>query len=182
MVLNTIDQFFVILEEQSLFKFTGILRILDRSSGDLHGQVLIEDGQVLQAYFQNSKNYKAVLKLCCNLQEGLEFDYDLVSKELNYFGELIGLSNNELRKRFQNYWEKGDLFREKRINDNSQLKISDQLMKEEYAINHHEFLILCEMLRCKSIEDVYRKSSLLEYEVTKAILDLKSKNLIQINT
>lgn len=169
-----------ILIEQNSFGFTGRINVLARNSGQLLGRFLLKEGEVLFAQYQSFVGFKAIYKSAIDSYESYFLKFIVepeliedVSVNLPYDFLLLLKKLNEELSHFEN-------FKNQRPHDEMKLRIRPSFISSGDKIDLTEFELICTLVDCGRVKDLYERSTLLDYEITRSLLSLRKKNALVI--
>jgi hypothetical protein len=169
-----------ILDEQTSVGFTGKVNILDEENSKHLGAVYIFEGEIFDVNYNEVNGLKAFYNLCID-----EFDHvfelkyivepELVNKEqiIKYPFSVLKRKAAEIVTNFKEY-------RAQRPPKNLKLMVEPTFINAGEEINEEEYSLLCTLSDYNLVEDLYKHSPLLDYEITMALVSLRKKNALRV--
>lgn len=168
------------LDEQVQVGFTGKVNVLDSFTKQLYGSIGIYEGEIVHCVFQGVVGLKAFYNIVIEEYENDKFNYivepeliDQTKKNIYYsFGHL----KNKVSEVFQNY-EKSKALRPP---ENIKLVINSSFVSAGDEVTAQEYDLLGTISDFSKVEEIYKNSSLLDYEITNALVSLRKKQAIKV--
>jgi hypothetical protein len=170
-----------ILKDQSAFGFTGKINLLAKTNGQFQAAIYQSDGQVVDAEFQKLKGKKALYHIIYLDVEGVDQFQYVVEPEIisaNHFVTQLSYENLKLEAEaiFQKYIDAKKL----RPPGNLKLIIDPEIVVNNDRLSKEEFQVLLTISDWSKVSDIYINCTLLEYEVTDALVSLRRKKAIKV--
>lgn len=169
-----------IIEEQVLVNFTGKVNVLTVESSQLLGHLLFCDGQVINAKFKDSSSLKAFYSICL---EDLAHDknkyiiepeiVDISLKRIHYPFKVLKRKLIDIAEQYRSSMDQKPPMGLK-------ILIEAAFIKEGADIARNEYDLLCTISDYNLVEDIYRKSDLLDFEITNALVSLRKKKALKV--
>ena len=170
-----------ILSEQAAFGFTGKINILVRSNGQYLGAIFQSEGNIVDATIEHLKGKKALFRIIFLDVETNNYLTFVVEPEIikeENFNVKINFDDlkKEAQASFQNY------LNAKKLKPPLGLKllIDPEIIVNNDQISANEFDVLSLLTDWSKVEDIYKYSKLLEFEVTHALVSLRKKKAIKV--
>lgn len=169
-----------ILEEQAVFGFTGRVNIILKKNRQYLGVITQREGLLVDAQFKDLQGKKALFSVLISDLEKDELSY-VVEPELVEEGEgALSLSIDLLKKEAAQYYEEYRASQKLRPPSELRLLIHPQFIVDGPGVTGDEFSLLATLTEYSRVGDLYEKSSLLEYEVTKCLVSLRKKGALRV--
>tara|TARA_R110002049_G_scaffold57306_3_gene157328 strand:+ start:50 stop:595 length:546 start_codon:yes stop_codon:yes gene_type:complete len=170
-----------ILEEQSSMGFTGKINVLLKSNSQSFAVVLMLDGKIINCLAANKAGEKALLDLTFrDVSRANEFkiivEPEVVTEDEGSFTWSVSDLKRKSRKVYESYLGNQKLKPPMSL----KLLINSTFIIEGAKIDSHEFDVLSTISDYSRVEDIYSNCSLLEYEVTQALVGLRKKGAIKV--
>jgi hypothetical protein len=169
-----------ILDEQTSVGFTGKVNVLDEASSKLLGSVYLYEGEVFDTEYNQVMGMKAFFNLCID-----EFDQDIkikyvVEPELVNRERLIKYPFSVLKRKAAETITTYKEHSAQRPPKNLKLMVEPSFMKSDEEVSDIEYNLLCTLSDYNLVEDLYRNSPMLDYEITMALVSLRKKNALKV--
>jgi hypothetical protein len=170
-----------ILNEQAAFGFTGKINVLVKSTSQYCGVVFQSEGLIVDAKTENVTGKNAILRLIFLDVESTDYLKFVVEPEIVGAENLnLNLTFEELKKEagisFQSYIQAKKLKPPPTI----KLVINPEIIVNAEEINAEEFSILSLLTEWCLVADIYKYSTLMEYEVTNSLVSLRKKKALKV--
>ena len=170
-----------ILDEQSTFGFTGKINVLLRGNNQHIGVIWQKNGDLIHSEYKGIKGKKALFNLVFDDVDGKEelkfiVEPELVPKEVHNFKYNFTEFRKKVESRFKQYME----FKKYRPPDNLILAVNSNFLDDVhgYSIGPEEFDVLCLIIDYPRVSDIFLKSTLYDYQITRALVSLRRKNAL----
>lgn len=170
-----------VLEDQSLFQFTGKTALLDSTTKEELGMIWQRQGVIIAGSFQGQRSKKAVLNLALTF-------HDFPKKYLvNSHPEVIADVECETEWSFESFKMEltqaialGAESRKLKPPGHLRLTPHPDFLLEGAPVSGDEFDLLCTISEFSKVEVIYQESSLLEHEVTRLLISLRKKKALKV--
>ena len=171
---------FDVVDEQVAVGFTGKINILDSISGQIYGQISLFEGEVLNVKFKNVGGVKGFYNLLVAESEQENFKYvvepEIISskdKNIHFPLSVLKSKANDILKNYQ-------LSKANRPPNNIKLLINPEFISGSEEVSANEYDLLATIADFSKIEDIYQHCSLLDYEITNALVSLRRKKALKV--
>jgi hypothetical protein len=169
------------LHEQVVFGFTGRVNVLKRSNSQFIAVVMLKDGKVVSAKYEQKVGRKAFFNLLMKDKiHEQEWKYviepELIGEESVHFS----LNFEDIKKEFEELSIQFSKAHKLRPPKGIRLVINGDFILDGAGISATEFDILCLISEYSNVDEVYARSSLYEYEVTNALVTLRQKKALKV--
>ena len=169
-----------ILEEQVQVGFTGKVNVLDKSTKQLFGNIALFEGSIVHCSFKGSLGLKSFYNIIIEEYENKLFDYVVEPEVVNESIKNIHFSFNHLKGKVlevvNNYVES----KSKRPPSNLKLVINANFISTGDNVTAQEYDLLSTISDFSKVDDIYKNSSLLDFEITNALVSLRKKQAIKV--
>lgn len=174
---------FPILEEQSLLGFTGKINILLRGNKKNIGEIVLSNGEVIHATFQNKNGFKSLVAL---FLEDLSVASD---QKLQYVVEPEIVDGTErtlhfpfavLRKKIEETISNTKASEALKPPMDIKLLINENFIYTGEEVTVNEFKLLKLLTVYNEVGVLYKNSDLLDYELTEALVSLRKKGALRV--
>lgn len=170
----------LIIEEQIAVRFTGRINILDSRSSQLLGSLELLDGNLVNSTYRAVKGVKSFYNLMIDDFEVKPLRYivepELINSKLNN----IQVPYKTLKSRLNGIIEQYRESKSKRPAEHLKLLVRPEFISSEISIDQDEFDLLCTIADYAKVEDIYKQSSMLDYEITNGLVSLRKKNALKV--
>ncbi|PIK14274.1 hypothetical protein [Halobacteriovorax sp. JY17] len=168
------------IEEQTTFGFTGRLNILNRTSGQYLGIVLIADGLIVDCKYSGLKGEKALyLALFDDMDHTpLKFivEPELVPEEHRNFS----LSFEDFKNNSQSLYIKHRESKALKPPLDLKLILNGDFVSIGADVSASEFKLMNVLTEYSLVADIYNNCDLYDFEVTAALVSLRKKKAIKV--
>ena len=170
-----------ILDEQSVVTFTGRVNILASTNQQFLGAIYMESGFIVNAEFKAGRDKRALFQVLYEEnQDSDSFSYviepELIDEKLLAFKLEVDAFRNELDKFFSKYRETEKFVPPKGI----KLVIDSEFIEEGDHVTSDEFEVLSVLANYNSVEEIYDKCGLYDFEITTALVNLRQKGALKV--
>ena len=170
-----------VLKEQAAFGFTGKVNLLLVSNGQFQGVVYQCEGVIVGAQHGQLKGKKALYKMIFEDVDSTEYFKFIVEPEIvNPDLFAIHMSYDEVKNEAQTIYQQYVSAKKLKPMADLRLVIDPEIIVNLMEITSDEFDILSVLAECCTVEDVYKYSKLMEFEVTNALVSLRKKRAIKV--
>lgn len=170
-----------VLKDQSAFGFTGKVNLLLASNGQFQGVVYQQDGVVVGASYGQQKGKKALYKMIFeDVETSLHFKF-IVEPELvspDHFS--MKMSFDEVKSEAQSIYQNYVLSKKLKPSPKLRLLVDPEIIVNSEDLSSSEFDILSLLAEWCIVADVYKYSTLMEFEITNALVSLRKKRAIKV--
>ncbi|MFT6068691.1 MAG: hypothetical protein ACJAT2_003514 [Bacteriovoracaceae bacterium] len=172
---------FKILREQSAIGFDGRIVFQGNDSGQLKGEVLVHNGDIVGCNYNGSSGKKALLNLAYeDFAELVKFSYivepEVIGQEKVQFEFALG----DFENTFREVYEKIESSKKLKPPPGKRLIINPDFVCRGDKISASEFDILCTISDFGKVADIYKNSPLLDFEVTLGLVSLRKKGALKV--
>ena len=169
-----------ILEEQVSVGFTGKINAQNKLSKQHLGFITILDGEIINCIYKGASSLKAFYSLCID-----EFE----SKDLSYVvePELVDGSRNNihypysvLKRKIADVVEGYRKSNKNRPPGELKIIIKPEFITSGDGVSESEYSLLNTMSDFNRVDDIYKYSKLLDFEVTNSLVSLRKKNALKV--
>jgi hypothetical protein len=175
------NQFLIpILDEQTSVGFTGKVNVLEEKTSKLLGSVYIYEGELYDVEYNEVHGLKAFYNLCID-----EFDHAqdlkyIVEPELVQREQLIKYPFSVLKRKAAEVVTNFKEQRAQRPPKNLKLMIEPSFVDTGEEVTEAEYSLMCTLSDFNLVDDLYKHSPLLDYEITMALVSLRKKNALRV--
>lgn len=169
-----------LLDEQSLVGFTGKVNILDKNSKQFLGMIVFFEGDIYHASFKGILSFKGLCQILIAEEEASDFLPVVEPEIVDEASRSIHFPYNILKKRLMDTIEEYRLSRENRPPNSLKLMVKPEFLESQEKVSGNEFKLLATISDYNLVKDIYEKSSLLDYEITNALVSLRKKNALSV--
>ena len=168
-----------IVEEQSIFAFTGKINVLQKSSNQYLGAIWQRDGVIVNSHFGELRGKKALLRIVFEDLENLDYmnfvvEPEVVGPEMAQFELTYESFYRELQRIYNDYQQSKKL----RPPDHLKLAVSGDFVVDGASLGAEEFDSLCLISDYAQVSELYAKSPLYDFEITNLLVSLRKKKAI----
>lgn len=168
------------IEEQIAVQFTGKLNILSKYNRQYLGHLTFEAGEIVKVSFQMQKGMKAFFQIIIQEFSLNSFVYvvepEIVDSADRDVFVPYALLKDKLEEVLKLYQDSVKL----RPPDNVKIIINPEFMAASQSISREEFEVLLTLTEWTTPFDVYQQCTLLDHEITFALVELRKKKALKI--
>lgn len=169
-----------VIEEQVAVGFTGKINVLARFNRQYLGHILFKNGEIIQTYFQGVQGLKAFYKLAVEEFSLNAFDYvvepEVVDEKDRHIHYPYGILKNKMEEVLNLYQSSLKL----RPPQGVKILIQSEIIKDQTPVTPEEFEVMSTLSDWNTSDDVYQHCSLLDHEITLALVSLRKKGALKI--
>ncbi len=172
-----------ILKEQAFFGFTGRINILLGANKQHVGVIIQLNGLIVNAEFYSNKGKKALFNILFEDIDGqADFTYIVEPELINQDDLKFKFTFEELYKKLQNRFEQYKKFKKFRPPNNLKLYLKPEFVEDVngYSIGPEEFDTLLTLIDFPLVEEIYKHSTLYEYQITRSLVSLRNKKALKV--
>lgn len=169
-----------VLDEQTAVAFTGRVNILERTTRQTLGVIVLREGQIYRATYRGGKGLKAFYNI---VLEG----FQLVPQDFIIEPEIIAESERQihfpytvLKSRTEEVLERFQLVAGLRPPEHLKLVTREEFLESDSEVTENEFLVLCTLSEWSLVRDLYANCQRLDFEITEALVSLRKKNALSV--
>jgi hypothetical protein len=175
-----IEELIETLREQSEVGFTGKVNLLRPSTKQYHGSCVFQDGELIHVNYRSLDGMKGFYKLFIDASEGVDIEGIVEPEIVDHFVQNI---HYPLTKLVQNL--KGVLIKYHETKDQKppvgvKLMVKPEFFASEHEITSEEFDLMCTISDYSDVSEIYKKSKLLDFEITNALVNLRKKDALKV--
>lgn len=170
-----------ILKDQTAFGFTGKINFLLKETGQFLGAIFQKDGFIVGAQYGELVGFKAILKMVLE-----DFHYDQRYKfivEPEVIGpelQSIKLTHEEIKLEAEKCLHQHFQSKKLRPAENLKLVINAEVIVSKEELTPTEFDVLSTITEWCLVSDIYKNSTLMDYDITNALVSLRKKRAIKV--
>lgn len=174
------DNLLGLIEEQMAVHFDGKINTLQTSNRQLLGSIYIREGALIRVDYKNQGGLKALFNIYIDTLAD-----DLISLVVE--PEIVDHVDKNIHHPFKMVTNKLSQFMteyeaHKKLKPPADVKLMIQpgFIEKGDKISENEFAVLATMSDYNKTEEIYKNCTLLEYEVTKALISLRQKGALKV--
>lgn len=169
-----------VLDEQVAFEFSGRVNILDSSTGQLLGSVIVANGKVWHATYSDISGMKALVSLYIEDQTAGKLRYivepEIVEGTLQSIHYPFSVLKKKLNEILDNYQESLS----HRPPENIKLELKADFIAEGEVLDQNEFRLMSVIADYNLVSDIYKKCEMMDYEITSSLVSLRKKGALKV--
>jgi hypothetical protein len=172
-----------LIEDQAFFGFSGKTNILLKENGQYVGAIHQKDGVLVHAKLGNIEGKKALLSIISNEMENTALykfspEPEIFNDEFQTFSYTFNEFVSFMNKFLSQYYQAKKLMPPTQL----VLEVKQEFLKTPGSgITPEEFELLYAIAGSKNVGEIYKKSSLCDFEITMGLVALKKKGAIQVS-
>lgn len=168
------------LDEQTLVSFTGRVNVLDRTSRQMLGVVVLKDGQVYRALYRGISGMKAFYNIVVEGASLVPQEFIVEPEIIEEKDRQIHFPYSVLKSKATEVLERYQAVAKMRPPGHVKLMAKARFLEDEGDVSEAEFQVLCALSEWSSVQDLYKHCPLLDYEITESLVSLRRKDAIQV--
>ena len=168
------------IEEQIAVQFTGKVNVLSTFNRQYLGHVLFRNGEILQVVFQSHRGLKAFYQLIIQEYSLQSFNYivepEVVEENERQIHYPYAVIRNKMADVIKQYRDSLRF----RPPENVKILIDAEFLDDNLPVTPQEFSVLETLTEWNTPFDIYQHCSLLDHEITMALVSLRKKNALKI--
>jgi len=169
-----------IVEEQIAVEFTGKINILSSFNRQYLGHILFLNGELLQVIFNQSKGLKAFYLLLIQEYALNSFNYVIEPEVVEEAERQIHYPYAVIKGKMANIVKQYQDSLKFRPPENVKIIIDAEFMDDIMPVTPQEYEVMLTLTEWNSPFDIYQHCSLLDHEITIALVSLRKKNALKI--
>lgn len=173
-------KFVPVVEEQMSVMFTGKVNILSPFNHQYLGHLLFKDGKIIDVKYQQFTGLRAYyhlgIKEYCLEKHQYVVEPEIVSDEEQRIHYPFSVLQSKLEKQIKLF----EIVDRQRPPHNVKIIPDPTGITSEFECSAEEFTVLTVLTDTHNIDEIYQQSSLLDHEVTLALINLRRKGVLKI--
>jgi len=167
------------IEDQIIFGFTGKINIMARERGQLLGCALLFEGHLINVKYKGCDGHKAFYNACIesfNINPRLVLEPEMVNGK----DRKIDTPFSALKTKLIEVQAEYEAIKDSRPPKNISLTINPSFLSGNTQVSSHGFSLLCTLVDHSAVDDIYKHNSLLDFQITNALIELRQKKAIKV--
>lgn len=169
-----------IIDEQIAVAFTGKVNVLSHFNHQFLGHVLFKEGHLIQASFSGHQGLKALYHLCIQEFSLQSFQYVIEPEVIEDVADPINFSYEALKKKLAEGLKEYQQSLKMRPPENVKILLDAEFLEDNIPVGPLEFDVMCTLTEWSSPYDIYQHCTLLDHEITGALVSLRKKSALKI--
>lgn len=175
------SEILTIISEQASVRFTGKINILLKSTMQHLGTIYIKDGEVHYASYKSVKGIKSIYSAVIDEFESHASLRIIIEPEI-----IKGLEKNihfpvgVIKRRATGLVDEYASSCKNRPPANVKLSVNADIISEDNELTGPEYELLCVISDYNRVADIYENCTLLDFEVTNALVSLRRKKALKV--
>lgn len=174
------EQILKAIEEQLILGFTGKLNILDSDSKQLLGAAYIIAGKLANFKYLEVEGIKAFYNACIEEKNGKQMEIITEPELIDIRESKIQQPFSVLKRKMYDIADKYEKSKKNKPPGHLKLIVQPGFITSDQEVNSLEYSLMCTISDYSLVSDIYKKSSLLDYEITNALVGLRKKNALKV--
>lgn len=171
---------FKLFEDQAIVLFTGKINALDKDNSSLVGSITFVEGVLCDARFSGVSGYKGFYSLLFEWKSKDSLKFVVEPELINVDKKSIHLPISTLKRKFEEIYNEFLEAEKHRPPKNIKILVKPEFIESSIEVEQVEYNLLCTISDYNKIEDIYKNSELLDYEITNALVNLRKKDAIKV--
>lgn len=167
------------LEKQVILGYTGKINLMSKKSGQILGCALLLEGSLINVKYKGRRGVKAFYSASL---DSIKTDFKLIVEPefINSKEREITTTFTSLKERLAEVIAQEELTKESKPPCNILLKINPSFLSGNIELKSDEYKVLCTLVSHSVVDDIYQKNSLLDFQITNALIGLRQKKAIKV--
>lgn len=168
------------LDEQVQVGFTGRVNVLDINSKQLYGNISLFEGEIIHCTFKAMAGLKGFYSIIVAEYENKKFDYIVEPEVIDESQRNIFYPFNHLKGKVSDVVSNYEQSKSLRPPANLKLVVNSNFVADGDEVTAQEYELLNTISDYSKVDEIYKNSSLLDYEITNALVSLRKKQAIKV--
>ncbi|WP_372652559.1 hypothetical protein [Halobacteriovorax sp.] len=168
------------IEEQTTFGFTGRVNILNRTSGQYLGIVLISDGLIVDCSYGGLKGEKALYLALFDDMDHTPLKFIVEPEVVLEEHKNFNLAYEDFKNNSQSLYIKHRESKALRPAMDMRLVLNGDFVSAGANVTDTEFKLMSVLTEYSLVSDIYSNSDLYDFEVTAGLVSLRKKKAIKV--
>lgn len=174
------DNLLGLIEEQMAVQFDGKINVLQTNNRQLLGSVYIRDGSLIRVDYKTQGGLKALFNIYVDtLTDGL-ISLVVEPEIVDHIDKNIHQPFKVVTNKLSQFMTEYEGCKKQKPPADLKLMIQPGFLEKGERISESEFTVLSTMSDFNKVDEIYKNCSLLEYEVTKALISLRQKGALKV--
>ena len=170
-----------IIEEQSIFGFTGKINLLLRNNHQYLGAIFLINGNVVHAQLGNIRGKHALLNFLFEAFDNeSKFKYVIEPEVVDIKIASFNYSPQQLIKKINILSHKYQQTSRLRPPDNLRVILSGEFILEGPQVTPQEFELMCTISDYNKISEIYQNCPLYHFEITSRLVSLRKNRALKV--
>lgn len=174
------DSLLDLIEEQMAVHFDGKINVLQTSNRQLLGAIYIREGVMIRVDYKTQGSLKALFNIYIDTLTDGEVSLVVEPEIVDHIDRNIHHPFKVITNKLSQYMTEYEAHKKMKPPANVKLMIQPTFIEKGDKISENEFAVLATISDYNKIEEIYKNCSLLEYEVTKALISLRQKGALKV--
>ncbi|MBL7664118.1 MAG: hypothetical protein JNM93_03210 [Bacteriovoracaceae bacterium] len=175
-----LSQFFELLDEQVVVKFTGRINVLDQITNQHFGHIFIQEGEFVHITYRQHMGQKAFYYLSFDLDEKKRLKIVIEPELLGEVQRNLHYPYAQLKSKVAEALQRFRISKKGRPPEHIKLMLMPEFIHKGTEISSTEFDTMCVVSDFNLVRDIYENTNLLDFEVTDALVSLRQKGAIKV--
>jgi hypothetical protein len=170
-----------IIEEQIILGLTGKINVLSSETKQFLGSIYLIEGRLANVKYLEIEGAKAFFNLCTSDDDGItKLEFIIEPELIDSREKKIARPFSILKRKLYEIAEKQKESKQNKPPGSLKLLVLPEFITSTEAVNSIEYSLMCTMSDYNLVSDIYKKSPLLDFEITNALVSLRKKNAIKV--
>lgn len=174
------DSLLGLIEEQMAVHFDGKINALQAGNRQLLGSIYIREGNMIRVDYKNQGGLKALFNIYVDSLNDDEISLVVEPEIVDHIDKNIHHPFKVVTNKLSQFMTEYEAHRKLKPPANVKLMIQPGFVEKGERISENEFTVLTTISDYNKIEEIYKNCSLLEFEVTKALISLRQKGALKV--
>jgi hypothetical protein len=169
-----------VVEEQLAVQFTGKVNILSSFNRQFLGHILFKNGEIIQVLFDHHTGLKAFYRLLLQEHSLQSFDYVVEPELVDEKERQIHYPYSVLKNKISGVLKAHQDSLKLKPPENVKILIDAEFIGDSLPVSPQEFDVLVTLTEWNNPYDIYQHCSLMDHEITEALVSLRKKGALRI--
>jgi len=169
-----------ILGENYSFLFSGRVNILSKVSKQYLGAIIQSEGRIVNAKYLSLSGKKALASILMELKGSKVFSFVSEPEVVLSSDHVFEMSEGQFLKFKNDYFEQYEELNKLRSSNDLKLIVDPNNFNFNLGLSKGEFDVLCSIIEHSIVGDIYRRSDLLDFDITTALISLRKKGILKV--
>ena len=160
--------------------FTGKINILESNTSQILGCIYFIDGQIANTKYNRAEGLKAFYNVCLENLDDKPMKFIVEPELVDSADKKIHHPISVLKKKLSKIVEQWRESSAQKPPKNIKLMINPEFITKGEDVTSTEYDLMCTMSDYNLIEEIYKNSNLLDFEITNTLVSLRKKNALKV--
>ncbi len=175
-----LDEALKILDEQAIVSFTGKICILNDLTKQQVGDILFDDGNIVSCSYLAHQGLKAFYSLFIAIFDEKEIQFIVEPEVIAGYERTLYYPYAVLKKKLKPLLERYKMAQKSKPAKHLKILLNASFLAEGEEVTANEYEAMLTISDYSKVEDIYKNSTLLDFEMTDALVSLRQKKALKV--